>query len=94
VDADARERAHFGKCCAFNTRISGGFVVRRDGLANICVMLVLIAGQPLDQPVVRLGPFVMNTEEEAQQAMRDFRTFSNGFERARGWGSEIGRSSI
>ncbi|KAE9370134.1 hypothetical protein N431DRAFT_468209 [Stipitochalara longipes BDJ] len=55
---------------------------------------VLIAGQPLDQPVVRLGPFVMTTEEEVQQAMRDFRRFENGFERARGWESVIGRGAM
>ncbi len=53
--------------------------------------LVLVAGQPLNQRVVKYGPFVMNTEEEVNQAMRDFRTYSNGFERARGWESEIGK---
>ncbi|KAF4631203.1 hypothetical protein G7Y89_g6919 [Cudoniella acicularis] len=54
---------------------------------------LLIAGLPLDQTVVRYGPFVMNTEEEIQQAMMDFRTCSNGFERARGWESIIGGTS-
>ncbi|KAH7410857.1 RmlC-like cupin domain-containing protein [Cadophora sp. MPI-SDFR-AT-0126] len=55
---------------------------------------VLVAGQPLDQTVVRYGPFVMNTEEEIDQAMRDFRSYSNGFERARGWESEIGKGTF
>ena len=42
---------------------------------------------------MRLGPFVMTSEEEVQQAMRDFRKFENGFERARGWESENSRAA-
>ena len=35
--------------------------------------VLLIAGKPLAEPVVQYGPFVMNTREEIEQAMRDFR---------------------
>ncbi len=35
--------------------------------------LLLLAGRPLDEPVVQHGPFVMNTREEIEQAMRDYR---------------------
>ena len=52
----------------------------------------LVAGQPLDQKVVQYGPFVLNSQEGVYQAMMDFQTNSNGFERAKGWRSEIGKS--
>ncbi|HYE35864.1 pirin family protein [Methylocaldum sp.] len=38
--------------------------------------LLLIAGRPLNEPIVQWGPFVMNTREEVEQAVRDFRSGS------------------
>ncbi|XP_071951525.1 pirin-like [Antedon mediterranea] len=51
---------------------------------------VLIAGKPLGEPIKQHGPFVMNTEEELQQAIDDYRNARNGFEKARNWKSKSG----
>ncbi|KAI9698334.1 MAG: hypothetical protein M1820_007496 [Bogoriella megaspora] len=55
---------------------------------------VLVAGMPLDQKIVQYGPFVLNSQEEVYQAMRDYQSHENGFERARDWESEIGKTMV
>jgi redox-sensitive bicupin YhaK (pirin superfamily) len=55
---------------------------------------ILVAGLPLDQPIVQYGPFVVTSRDEVMQAMRDYQTHSNGFERAYNWESEIGKSMV
>jgi quercetin 2,3-dioxygenase len=35
--------------------------------------LLVLSAQPLEEPAVRYGPFVMNTEDEIRQALRDLR---------------------
>lgn len=56
--------------------------------------LVIVAGTPLDQPVVQYGPFVLTTKEDVYKALMDYQSFSNGFERAKDWRSEIGKSMM
>ena len=44
---------------------------------------VIISGNPINESIVQYGPFVMNTREEIDQAMRDYQ--SNNFVRDKAW---------
>ena len=46
-----------------------GVAIQVDSDARV----LLIAGQPLGEPIVQYGPFVMNSEQEVYQALADYR---------------------
>jgi redox-sensitive bicupin YhaK (pirin superfamily) len=53
-----------------------------DGLALEAVSsvsLMLLAGEPLREPIAHYGPFVMNTREEIEQAIQDYQQGRMGY---------------
>jgi len=52
-----------------NDAASDGVVLRS---AQPGTRALLVAGRPLQEPIAQYGPFVMNTQEEIFQAVRDF----------------------
>jgi redox-sensitive bicupin YhaK (pirin superfamily) len=53
--------------------LSDGSSVRIQAAAD-GARLLLLAAQPLAEPVVQYGPFVMNTRQEIEQAVDDYRS--------------------
>jgi redox-sensitive bicupin YhaK (pirin superfamily) len=54
-----------------NSAEADGVTVDATGDAR----LILVAGRPLNEPIVQYGPFVMNTQQQIHQALNDY---SNG----------------
>jgi len=48
-------------------------IIRNSATATEPLSVLLIAGVPLNEPIARYGPFVMNTREEIHQAVEDYR---------------------
>ena len=50
---------------------------------------ILLAGQPLDEPIINYGPFVLASHEDMAKCFDDYHLGINGFENSRQWRSEI-----
>lgn len=58
------------------------------------VSFIMIAGQPLKEPVAKYGPFVMSNNKELGEAFEDFQQGKNGFENSQNWSSKIRKLSM
>jgi len=82
---DLRERRLLIYVLGGSVRLSGDHVVAKQQLAichdgfgelDIEVLedgaMLIMAGEPIGEPIATYGPFVMNTDEELREAVRDF----------------------
>ena len=64
---------HAGEVAAFD-RAGADVALSVTGPAHA----LLLSGEPIDEPVVGHGPFVMNTRDEIAQAIRDYQSGKMG----------------
>ena len=65
---DASRRIQRGELAVLDR--DGGDVLVSAGAEP--ARLILVAGKPLNEPVAKYGPFVMNTQEQIVEAIRDY----------------------
>ena len=66
-----RNSATRGQMVIFST---GGTISIKNESDDSAMDVLLIAGVPLNEPVVRYGPFVMNEPHEIEQALEDYKS--------------------
>ncbi|MBT2296158.1 pirin family protein [Pseudomonas fluorescens] len=67
VQVNGRERVEAGQLALFDR---AGEQLHLH--ANQDAVVLLLSGEPIDEPIVGHGPFVMNSEQEIHQAFNDF----------------------
>ena len=68
---EEKERAVDGQMVLF-AQDGGKVTIENPADAKTTLELLLIAGVPLNEPIARYGPFVMNTQQEIHQAFEDY----------------------
>lgn len=62
----------------FFERDGDEIVIENDSVSKSPLNFLLLGGMPIGEPVARYGPFVMNTDEEVQLAVKDYQAGKMG----------------
>ncbi|MGN6346063.1 MAG: pirin family protein [Candidatus Nitrosocosmicus sp.] len=68
-----KTHAHRGQMVIFNTD-GEDITIKADENTKEKLEVLLIAGKPINEPIARYGPFVMNTKDEIYEAIRDYQS--------------------
>jgi redox-sensitive bicupin YhaK (pirin superfamily) len=70
-----QEPIHAGQLAVFGAgdRITLAADLRQDSRTS-SLEVILLGGEPINEPMVHYGPFVMNTRDELQTALEDYQT--------------------
>jgi quercetin 2,3-dioxygenase len=74
VTINNSEKAATNHFVLFNNKGSE-FIIRADDDAEI----LILSGEPIDEPIASYGPFVMNTNDEIRQTIDDFNSGKFGY---------------
>ena len=84
-----QDKTKIGKGAASVFKISSSDETIKIDVQKDNTRFIMLAGQPLNEPIAAQGPFVLNEKHELYQAFDDYRAGKNGFEGASTWESEI-----
>ena len=62
----------------FFERDGDEIIIENDSVSKSPLNFLLLGGMPIGEPVARYGPFVMNTDEEVQLAVKDYQAGKMG----------------
>lgn len=72
-DEKYNSKAKKGQIAIFE-KLGDSIIIKNHPNAKEVLQVLLIGGSPINEPIARYGPFVMNSKQEIYQAIEDYRS--------------------